>query len=134
MNDWNRAQILGRLTTDPELRQTPQGQSVASFAVATNRTWKDDKGEQQGQVEFHNIVAWAKLAEIVGNYLKKGSKIFLEGRLQTHTWEDTNGAKHWKTEIVADDVIMLDGKGSKGAAAEPEKSVKPSKGGIFRRK
>lgn len=115
MIDLNRAQVLGRLTQDPELRQTANGQSVVSFSVATNRSWKDNNsGEQKEQVEFHNIVAWGKLAEIVGNYMKKGKRVFLEGRLQTRSWEDANGMKHWKTEIVAENIIMLDGKASGG--------------------
>lgn len=111
--DLNRSQVLGRVTQDPELRQTPSGQSVVSFSVATNRTWKDASGEQKEQAEFHNIVAWGKLAEIVGNYCKKGGRVFVEGRLQTRSWEDNEAKKHWKTEIVADNVILLDSKSVK---------------------
>ncbi len=107
--DLNRAQVLGRLTQDPEVRQTPSGQSVVSFTVATNRSWKDANGEQKEQAEFHNIVAWGKLAEIVGNYAKKGKRLYVEGRLQTRSWEDNTGMKRWKTEMVADNVILLDG-------------------------
>lgn len=108
--DLNRAQIIGRVTQDPELRQTPNGQSVVSFSVATNRSWKDSGGNQKDQAEFHNIVAWGKLAEIIGNYAKKGKRIYLEGRLQTRSWEDNDGGKHKKTEIVADNIILLDAK------------------------
>jgi single-strand DNA-binding protein len=107
--DLNRAQLLGRVTQDPELRQTPNGQSVVSFSVATNRSWKDSSGEQKDQAEFHNIVAWGKLAEIIGNYAKKGKRVYVEGRLQTRSWEDNDGGKHRKTEIVADNLILLDG-------------------------
>lgn len=109
----NRAQIIGRLTQDPELKQTPSGQSVVSFSLATNRKWKDNNsGEMKEQAEFHSIVAWGKLAEIIGNYLKKGRQVFIEGRLQTRSWEDGNSVKHWKTEIIAENMIMLDGKGN----------------------
>jgi single-strand DNA-binding protein len=117
--DLNRAQIIGRVTQDPELRQTPSGQSVVSFSVATNRSWKDSSGEQKYQTEFHNIVAWGKLAEIIGNYAKKGKRVYVEGRLQTRSWEDNNGEKHRKTEIVADNLILLDGGSRSEYVEEP---------------
>lgn len=107
----NRVQLIGNLTRDPELKQIPGGQSVASFGVATNFTWTDQSGNKQEKAEFHNIVAWRKLAEICGQYLKKGSKIFVEGRLQTRDWEGEDGVKRYRTEIVADNMIMLDRKG-----------------------
>ncbi|MBU1992299.1 single-stranded DNA-binding protein [Patescibacteria group bacterium] len=107
----NRVQLIGNLTRDPELRQIPGGQSVASFGVATNMRWKDQSGETQNKTEFHNIVAWRKLAEICGQYLRKGSKVFIEGRLQTRDWEGEDGVKRYRTEIVADNMIMLDRKG-----------------------
>jgi len=107
----NRAQLIGNLTRDPELKQIPGGQAVASFGVATNFTWTDQSGQKQEKVEFHNIIAWRKLAEICGQYLKKGSKVFIEGRLQTSSWEGEDGVKRYKTEIVADNMIMLDRKG-----------------------
>ena len=108
----NRAQIIGNLTRDPELKQIPGGQTVASFSVATNYVWTDSAGQKQEKVEFHNIVAWRKLAEIVGQYMKKGSKVFVEGRIQTRDWEGEDGVKRYRTEIVADNVIMLDRKGA----------------------
>ncbi|MBT7736140.1 single-stranded DNA-binding protein [Candidatus Peregrinibacteria bacterium] len=107
----NRVQLIGNLTRDPELKQIPGGQAVASFGVATNFTWTDQSGNKQEKAEFHNIVAWRKLAEICGQYLKKGSKIFVEGRLQTRDWEGEDGVKRYRTEIVADNMIMLDRKG-----------------------
>ena len=107
----NRAQIIGNLTRDPEVRQTPTGQSVVSFGVATNFSWKDQSGERQSKVEFHNIVAWRRLAEICGQYLRKGSKVFIEGRLQTRDWEGEDGVRRYRTEIVADNMIMLGGRG-----------------------
>lgn len=110
----NRAQIIGNLTRDPELRQTTNGQSVCSFGVATNRTWKDASGEKQEAAEFHNVVAWGKLAEICAQYLKKGRKTFVEGRLQTRDWEGQDGVRRYRTEIVADNMILLDRPGGGG--------------------
>lgn len=107
----NRAQIIGNLTRDPELRQIPGGQTVASFSVATNFTWTDQSGQKQDKAEFHNIVAWRKLAEICGKYLKKGTKVFVEGRIQTRDWEGEDGVKRYRTEITADNMIILDKKG-----------------------
>lgn len=103
----NKAQIIGNLTRDPELRQTPNGTTVCSFSIATNFTWKDQMGNKQEKVEFHNIVAWGKLAEICGQYLTKGKKVFLEGRIQTRDWEGEDGVKRYKTEIIAENMIML---------------------------
>lgn len=108
----NRVQLIGNLTRDPELKQIPGGQSVATFGVATNFSWKDQSGQLQSKTEFHNIVAWRKLAEICGQYLRKGSKIYVEGKLQTRDWEGEDGVKRYRTEIVADNMIMLDRKGA----------------------
>jgi len=107
----NRAQIIGNLTRDPEIKQIPGGSTVASFSVATNFVWTDSSGQKQEKVEYHNIVAWRKLADICGQYLKKGSKVFIEGRIQTRDWEGEDGIKRYRTEIVADNMIMLSGKG-----------------------
>lgn len=106
----NRAQIIGNLTRDPELRQTPNGQAVCSFGVATNFVWNDQNGVRQEKTEFHNIVAWRRLAEICAQYLKKGSKVYIDGRLQTREWEGQDGMKRYRTEIIADNMIMLDKK------------------------
>ncbi|MDP4001184.1 MAG: single-stranded DNA-binding protein [bacterium] len=114
--DLNKAMIIGRLTRDPEVRSTPNGVNVASFGVATNFNWTNQQGQKQEQVEFHNIVVWRKLADIVGQYLKKGAKVYIEGRLQTKSWDGNDGQKKSRTEIVADNMIMLD---SKGAAISP---------------
>ena len=108
----NKAMIIGNLTRDPELRNTPSGVAVASFSVATNQVWNDQNGQKQERVEFHNIVVWRKLAEICGQYLKKGSKIYIEGRLQTRDWVGQDGVKRYRTEIVADNMIMLDRAGA----------------------
>ena len=107
--DLNKAMIIGHLTRDPEVRTTPSGLSVANFGVATNLVWKDQAGQKQEKVEFHNVVAWRRLAETIGQYLKKGSKVYIEGRLQTRTWDDKEtDKKMYRTEIIADNMIMLD--------------------------
>ncbi len=115
--------IIGNMTRDPEVRTTSGGQSVCSFGVATNRTWTDAAGQKQTQAEFHNIVAWGKLAEICGQYLSKGRKVYIEGRIQTREWEAQDGAKRNRTEIVAENMIILDrqgqGGGAKPASANP---------------
>jgi single-strand DNA-binding protein len=108
----NKAMIIGNLTRDPELRNTPSGQSVASFGVATNFVWTDQSGQQQKKTEFHNVIAWRKLAEICAKYLHKGSKVFIEGRLQTTDWTGQDGVKRYRTEIVTENMIMLDSKGA----------------------
>jgi len=99
--NFNRIFILGNLTRDPELRQTPTGQSVATFGVATNRIWIDKDGNKQQEVEYHNVVAFGKLAQIAAQYLTKGRLIFVEGRIKTRTWEDASGQKRSRTEIIA---------------------------------
>jgi len=105
--DLNKAMIIGNVTRDPEVKTTPSGQNVANFSIATNLVWTDQSGTKQEKAEFHNIVAWRKLADICGQYLKKGSKVYLEGRLQTRSWDDQNGVKKYRTEIIADNMIML---------------------------
>lgn len=104
----NKAMIIGNLTRDPEIRNTASGQMVASFSVATNLVWTDQSGQQQKKVEFHNVIAWRRLAEICSKYLRKGSKVYIEGRLQTTDWTGQDGVKRYKTEIVAENMIMLD--------------------------
>ena len=108
----NRVQLIGNVTRDPEMKQIPGGQVVTTFSVATNLVWTDQSGQKQNKAEFHNIVAWRKLAEICGQYLKTGSKVFVEGRLQTRDWEGEDGVKRYRTEIVAENMIMLDSKGN----------------------
>jgi single-strand DNA-binding protein len=109
--DLNKVMLIGNITRDPELRSTASGQSVASFSIATNRVWKDpSSGERRESAEFHNIVAWGKLAEICGQYLRKGSKLYVEGRLQTRNWQGQDGNKRYTTEIVMENMIMLDRK------------------------
>ena len=109
----NRVMLIGNLGKDPELRYTTSGVAVATFSVATNESWKDQDGNQQERTEWHNIVAWKKLAEICAEWLKKGKKVYIEGRIQTRSYDDKNtGAKKYITEIVAENMIMLDSRGS----------------------
>jgi single-strand DNA-binding protein len=108
----NKVILLGNLGRDPEVRSTPSGQSVASFSLATSRKWRDKNGNKQEETEWHNIVVWGKQAEIAGQYLKKGKQIFLEGRLQTRSWEDRqSGEKKYRTEVVCDNFQMLGQRG-----------------------
>lgn len=105
----NKALILGNLTRDVELRYTPSGTAVATFSIATNRQWKTESGDQKDEAEFHRIVAWDKLAEICSKMLKKGSRVYVEGRIQTRKWEQ-DGVQKQTTEIVISDMLVLDGK------------------------
>lgn len=108
----NQAQVIGNVTRDPEVRQTSTGQTVASFAVATNSSWTDKDGNRQEKAEFHNVVVWGKLAEIVGQYVKRGRKVFIQGRMQTRDWTGEDGVKRYRMEIVADNFILLDKAGN----------------------
>ena len=119
MHSLNKAQIIGNLTRAPELKQTANGQSVCTLGVATNRYWTDSNGVKKDEAEYHNVVCWGKLAEICAEYLQKGTKTFFEGRLQTRNWEDEGGIKHYRTEIVAQDMIILSPKGDKAFSATP---------------
>lgn len=123
----NKAFILGNVTRDPELRSTPNGQSVTSFGVATNRRWKDPSGAVQEETQFHEVVAWAKTAEAITQILKKGAKVAVIGRLQTRSWDAPDGSKRSRTEIILDEFVPLTPKGTMsggdfdggGAAPEP---------------
>jgi len=103
----NVVMIIGNLTRDPELRYTPSGAAVVTFGVATNRQWTNQQGQSQEEVQFHNVVAWGKLAEICAQILSKGKKVFIQGRLQTREWEDKEGNRRQTTEVVADQMIAL---------------------------
>ena len=113
----NKVILIGNLTRDPELRYTPQGHAVCSFGVATNREWKTDDGGKQESTEFHNLVAWNKLAELCSQLLTKGAKVYVDGRLQTRDWTGDDGVKRYKTEIVIDEMLILNSKRSGPAAA-----------------
>lgn len=128
--DLNKVLLIGRLGQDPELKYTQSGIAVAKFSLATSQQWKDQDGNTQDKTEWHNIVAWRRLAEICSEYLKKGSKVYLEGSLSTSSWEDENKKKHYRTEVVLNDMIMLDAKGAGGAdnsgSSVPESSSESS--------
>lgn len=110
----NRATIMGNLTRDPELKSIPSGTKVVSFGLATNRSWKDQNGQKQEAVEYHNIVAFGKPAELIAQYMRKGNSIYVEGRLQTRSWEQ-DGKKNYRTEIVVEN-FQFGPKGTSGGA------------------
>ncbi len=120
----NKAIIIGNLGRDPEVRYLPSGQPVANLNVATSERWKDKEGDQQEKTEWHRVVLFGKLAEIAGQYLNKGSRIYAEGRLQTREWEK-DGQRRFTTEIVARDIIMLDAKGGGQQDEEPSYEEPP---------
>lgn len=122
----NKAMVIGNIVRDPEMRTTPSGQNVTSFSIATNLVWKDQSGQKQEKVEFHNLVAWRRLAEIAGQYLKKGSKVYAEGRLQTRSWDDPNGVKRYRTEIVVENMIMLDRAGDNNVGGGSNDYAQPA--------
>jgi len=118
----NKVILVGRLGKDPEIRHTNGGDSVATFSLATSESWKDRGGDKQEKTEWHNIVAWRKLADLANEYLRKGQQLYIEGKLQTREWEDRDGGKRRTTEIVANQLVFL-GSGSNGSRreeAEPE--------------
>ena len=123
----NRVMLIGNMTRDPEMRYTPQGTAVCTFGIATNSSWTNDAGEKKENVEFHNIVAWNKLAEICAQLLKKGRKVFVEGRLTTRSWQGQDGTQKQRTEVVISDMLILDKKeaGEGSAIDVPDAGVEP---------
>ncbi len=117
----NIAIIVGNLARDPEMRYTPGGHAVTSFSVATNRSWVSD-GQEREEADFHNVVAWNKLAELCSQLLTKGRKVYIQGRIQTRSWEDQNGVKKYRTEIVAENMIVLDSRREREVSAPPTPS------------
>ncbi len=116
----NKAQLIGHLAKDPEIKVTAGGSSVATVNLATNESYKDKNGEQVEKTEWHRLVIWGKQAEIAGEYLKKGQQVYVEGKLQTRSWDDKDGVKHYTTEVVVFNFLMLGSKGeSKEKAAAP---------------
>ena len=108
----NKVILIGNLGKDPEVKVTPSGTPVAKFTMATNERYKDKAGQWQDRTEWHNLVAWQRTAEIIGEYVKKGSKVYVEGRLQTSSWDDkTTGEKKYRTEIIVNDLVLLSGRG-----------------------
>ena len=124
----NKAILVGRLGKDPEVRYTPDGTMVTTFRLATDEQWKDKNGEKVQRTEWHQIVTYRKLAEICGNYLVKGKLIYVEGRIQTRSWDDKDGVKRYTTEIVASDMKMLDSKGQ-GRQDDAAPDMAPAAGG-----
>jgi len=127
----NKVTLIGNLGKDPELKYTNSGVAVATFSLATSDSWKDQEGNMQERTEWHNIVAWRKLAEICGQYLKKGSQVYIEGKIQTRSYEK-DGVKKYMTEIIADQLLMLGGGGGRqqtdsSEAPMPEQAPMPSK-------
>lgn len=110
----NKVMLIGNLTRDPETRYTGNGTAVATFGLATNKSWKDTEGNPQESTQFHNIVAWNKMAEICQQILAKGMKVYVEGELNTRSWEGEDGQTKYKTEIRVSDMILLDSKGKSG--------------------
>ena len=124
----NKAIIIGNLGRDPDIRYTANGTAVANLSIATSDQWKDRQtGEQQERTEWHKVTAWARLAEICGEYLGKGSKVYVEGRLQTRKWQDQNGQDRYTTEVVANEMQMLDSRGG-GEQQQPPQQPEPQAG------
>ncbi len=124
----NKAMIIGNLGRDPEMRYTPNGQAVTQFTVAVNRNYKDASGEWKEETEWFRVVAWGPLAERTAEYLRKGRKVYVEGRLQTRTWEGQDGQKHYTTELIANTVTALDPRPKEDGATEPA-AGRPARGG-----
>ena len=106
----NKVMLIGNLGRDPEMRYTPSGKPVTSFSLAVDRNWVSADGERRDETEWFNVVAWGNLAEICNQHLSKGQKVYVEGRLQTRSWEDENGQKHFRTEVVANEMVILTGR------------------------
>lgn len=124
----NKAILIGNLGKDPELRYTPGGAAVVNFPIATNERWKDKNGQPQERTEWHNIVLWGRLAEIANDYLRKGSSVYIEGRLQTRSWEDRDGNKRYTTEVVGNRMQLLGreaGVGERSTGEKPEEDFGP---------
>ncbi|MBI4059339.1 single-stranded DNA-binding protein [Candidatus Microgenomates bacterium] len=122
----NKVMLIGNLTRDPELRYTPQGSAVCTFGLATNRQWSTEAGEKKEEADFHRIVAWNKLAEICSRLLAKGRKVYIEGRLSTRSWTGQDGVNRQTTEIVAEDMMILDSKGMMGQEMEVPSDIGPA--------
>lgn len=121
----NKVMLIGRLGADPEIRYTADGTAVANFTMATNTRVKRGDQWEEGEPDWHRVVAWRRLAEVCGEYLRKGSNVYVEGRLRTRSWEDRDGNKRWTTEVVARDMIMLDSKGDRASGTETGTDLEP---------
>ena len=119
----NKVMLIGNLTRDPELRYTPSGSAVCTFSIATNRSWSTDQGEKKEETDFHRIVAWNKLAELCSQFLVKGRKVYVEGRLTTRSWTAQDGQQKSTTEIVINDMLLIDNQRTAGETTEVQTSV-----------
>ncbi|MFQ5902013.1 MAG: single-stranded DNA-binding protein [Thermodesulfobacteriota bacterium] len=130
----NKVIFVGNLAADPEVRYTPDGAAVANFRIATTEKWTSKDGEKQEKTEWHKIVAFRRLGEICGEYLRKGRQVYIEGKLQTRSWEDRDGNKRWTTEVVANTMQMLGSPGDRASVPEPPMSEEntggPSKSAV----
>jgi single-strand DNA-binding protein len=124
----NKVILIGNLGADPEIRYMPSGEAVTNIRVATSETWKDQSGQQQERTEWHPVVFYRKLAEIAGQYLRKGSKVYIEGSLRTRKWQDKNGQDRYTTEIIANEMQMLDRAGGAGEGMAPPPAVRTETG------
>jgi len=120
----NKVMLIGRLGADPELKYTPAGAAVLTFSLATNTSWKDQEGKSQEKTEWHRVVAWRKLAEVINQYAKKGGRVYVEGKVMTRSWTDKDGAKRYTTEIQAESIQLLDSRGDR-ESVEPVDAPPP---------
>lgn len=127
----NKVMIIGHVGRDPEMRYTPSGRPVTSFSVVTTRTWTSGEGERHEEEEWFNVVAWGNLAEICNQYLNKGQQTYIEGRLQTRGWEDAEGKKHYRTELVASEMIVLGDRRGSPSPPSFERDNEPDDGESF---
>jgi single-strand DNA-binding protein len=121
----NKVMLIGRLGQDPELKYTPSGAAALTLSVATNTSWKSQDGNQQERTEWHRVIAWRKLAEIISQYAKKGTRVYVEGKLQTRSWDDKDGNKRYTTEIQADQIQMLESRGERPDGGDSAPSPPP---------
>ncbi len=124
----NKVMLIGRLGADPELKYTPSGAAVLTISIATNTSWKDQENKAQEKTEWHRVVAWRKLAETIGQYAKKGTRVYVEGKLVTRNWNDKDGVKHYTTEVQADHIQLLESRGERDAGGEAGEPPVPSEG------
>jgi len=130
--DLNKVMIIGRLGKDPEMRYTPGGSPVTTFSVAAGRQWKDSNGDVREETEWFNVVTWNKLAEICNEHLRKASRVYIEGRLQTRQWQDQEGQTRYRTEVIASDMIMLDGRGPRESGPDDDYDQRPAPRGNYK--
>jgi single-strand DNA-binding protein len=129
--DLNKVLIIGRLGKDPEMRYTPGGSPVTTFSVAAGRQWKDGNGDVREETEWFNVVTWNKLAEICNEHLRKASRVYIEGRLQTRQWQDQEGQTRYRTEVIASDMIMLDSRVARESGPDDDYDQRPAPRGGY---